>query len=172
MQSLQSKVKALTAKLSDTEGECEAERKQRNELENQVRVLNEQLGTLNETATRSLQALTDRAEEHERIVRELDETYKSTKAELRAEFSKLRFDREAVTRQMERLKRENESLTAIHSQLTVEMQAERINLPTAVDDCHTMLLRFIDELIMLKTNKRHTEEDLRTLFPSALFYAW
>lgn len=96
-------------------------------------------------------------------VQELQNAFKSTMASVREELDRLKFDRERINADMQKLREKNEDLSGKYSKHSADLDNELINFPDNVEGLQELLLKFNQELIVALVAKEVKEEEVNTL---------
>lgn len=107
--------------------------------------------------------LTTRTDCAEQDLKELQDVFKHTMADVRQQLAMLTNEREKVQYELEKLQRENEDLMGKYSVHSQQLQSEAINLPNVVEDLQELILRGHQDLIIAKIAKEVVEEEVNSL---------
>lgn len=148
---LKKQVSTCNAIIHGLKEELKKEQNNRQELEekftDEARITEEKLKECSNRLDESNSAVTQ--------LRELFEVLGRETSEQIAQFSS---HKEALSREMERLHRENQALLGKHIAKAQEIQSEPIDLPNNMDDIHFYLLKLREDFITAVASKENLEE--------------
>uniref|UniRef100_A0A672ZSY8 Rab GTPase-binding effector protein 1 n=1 Tax=Sphaeramia orbicularis TaxID=375764 RepID=A0A672ZSY8_9TELE len=145
-------VKKLQQMLRQANDQLERTMTEKQNLEDSVKSGNE------ETAVASLM---QRVQESETLLGTLQQAFSDAKRSTQEHMAVLVQSREQVADELSRLQRDNESLQAKH-RLHVELQQqEDFQMPHAVQDLHSLVLRLREDMVALRASADHMEEKLK-----------
>lgn len=107
--------------------------------------------------------LTTRTDCAEQDLKEVQEIFKQTCAEVKKKVELLTRDRENVQQELEKLQKENDNLVGKYSLHSQQLQSEMINLPNTVEELQEVILRAHQDLIIAKVGKEVAEEQVNNL---------
>uniref|UniRef100_A0A672ZTI6 Rab GTPase-binding effector protein 1 n=1 Tax=Sphaeramia orbicularis TaxID=375764 RepID=A0A672ZTI6_9TELE len=147
-------VKKLQQMLRQANDQLERTMTEKQNLEDSVKSGNE------ETAAK-VASLMQRVQESETLLGTLQQAFSDAKRSTQEHMAVLVQSREQVADELSRLQRDNESLQAKH-RLHVELQQqEDFQMPHAVQDLHSLVLRLREDMVALRASADHMEEKLK-----------
>lgn len=147
-------VKKLQVMLRQANDQLERTMTEKQSLEDSVKVGNE------ETAAK-VSALMQRVQESEMLLSTLQQAFSEAKRNTQEQMAVLVKSREQVADELSRLQRDNESLQGKH-RLHVELQQqEDFQMPSTVQELHSLVVRLREDLVALRTSADHMEEKLK-----------
>ncbi|KAL7389957.1 hypothetical protein ABVT39_012470 [Epinephelus coioides] len=147
-------VKKLQVMLRQANDQLERTMTEKQSLEDSVKVGNE------ETAAK-VSALMQRVQESETLLSTLQQAFSEAKRNTQEQMAVLVKSREQVADELSRLQRDNESLQGKH-RLHVELQQqEDFQMPSTVQELHSLVVRLREDLVALRTSADHMEEKLK-----------
>nr|XP_033496814.1 rab GTPase-binding effector protein 1 isoform X3 [Epinephelus lanceolatus] len=147
-------VKKLQVMLRQANDQLERTMTEKQSLEDSVKGANE------ETAAK-VSALMQRVQESEMLLSTLQQAFSEAKRNTQEQMAVLVKSREQVADELSRLQRDNESLQGKH-RLHVELQQqEDFQMPSTVQELHSLVVRLREDLVALRTSADHMEEKLK-----------
>uniref|UniRef100_A0A672ZQV0 Rab GTPase-binding effector protein 1 n=1 Tax=Sphaeramia orbicularis TaxID=375764 RepID=A0A672ZQV0_9TELE len=144
-------VKKLQQMLRQANDQLERTMTEKQNLEDSVKSGNEE----------TVASLMQRVQESETLLGTLQQAFSDAKRSTQEHMAVLVQSREQVADELSRLQRDNESLQAKH-RLHVELQQqEDFQMPHAVQDLHSLVLRLREDMVALRASADHMEEKLK-----------
>uniref|UniRef100_A0A6Q2YUX2 Rab GTPase-binding effector protein 1 n=1 Tax=Esox lucius TaxID=8010 RepID=A0A6Q2YUX2_ESOLU len=141
-------VKKLQVMLRQANDQLERTMSEKTELENSVKQGNE------ETTALVLQ-------ESELLLTTLQEAFSQAKRNTQEQMTVLMRSREQVADELNRLQKDNDSLTGKHRLHLSVQQQEDFNLPTTVQELQPLVLQLREDIVAARTAADHLEEKLK-----------
>uniref|UniRef100_A0A8C6TEV4 Rab GTPase-binding effector protein 1 n=1 Tax=Neogobius melanostomus TaxID=47308 RepID=A0A8C6TEV4_9GOBI len=147
-------VKKLHQMLRQANEVLEQTMKEKQNLEDSVRVGNEE-------TTAKVAALMQRVQESEALLVSLQSAFAEAKRSTQEQMKALVGSREQLVEELSRLHRDNENLLGkqrLHNEL---QQQEEFTLPSDVSELQTLVLRLREDLVVVRASAEHLEEKLK-----------
>ncbi|XP_075708951.1 rab GTPase-binding effector protein 1 [Rhinoderma darwinii] len=114
-----------------------------------------------EETTNQISTLTQRAQDSETLLTDLQQTFSLAKRSVQEQMAVLMHSREQVSEELTRLQKDNESLQGKHGLHVSLQQAENFILPDAIEELHELVLKYREDIISVRTASDHLEEKLK-----------
>uniref|UniRef100_A0A6Q2ZDD3 Rab GTPase-binding effector protein 1 n=1 Tax=Esox lucius TaxID=8010 RepID=A0A6Q2ZDD3_ESOLU len=147
-------VKKLQVMLRQANDQLERTMSEKTELENSVKQGNEETTAL-------VAALMQRVQESELLLTTLQEAFSQAKRNTQEQMTVLMRSREQVADELNRLQKDNDSLTGKHRLHLSVQQQEDFNLPTTVQELQPLVLQLREDIVAARTAADHLEEKLK-----------
>ncbi|KAK9704190.1 FYVE zinc finger [Popillia japonica] len=154
----QQRVRDLQAKVATAEKAAE---RHREDLLKEIgfrKDMEEKWNEKKEEHKQQVMKLTTRTECAEQDLKELQETFEQTSAEVNQSLNALKLDRDRTQAELIKLQNENDNLVGKYSMHSHQLQSEMINFPNTVDELQELLLKSHQDLIIAKIGKEEAEE--------------
>ncbi|KAJ7996998.1 hypothetical protein DPEC_G00224350 [Dallia pectoralis] len=147
-------VKKLQVMLRQANDQLERTMSEKQELENSVKQGNEETTAL-------VAALMQRVQESELLLHTLQEAFSQAKSNTQEQMAVLMQSREQVAGELNRLQKDNDSLTGKHRLHLSVQQQEHFILPATVQELHPLVLQLREDIVAARTAADHLEEKLK-----------
>ncbi|CAH1232876.1 RABEP1 [Branchiostoma lanceolatum] len=162
LQNVQESEKDVRDTMARLQSDLEREQKNREKKEKNTEELEESVKNAGQDAQQQLTYFTFKHEESEKFLTDVRQQFLRWQNETTEQMKLLVESREQVYNELQRLQRENDSLQGKYTLHKSLQQSEGFVMPQGVEDLQTLISRYRQNILTVKTSAEHMEDKLRS----------
>ncbi|XP_078679747.1 rab GTPase-binding effector protein 1-like isoform X3 [Branchiostoma floridae x Branchiostoma belcheri] len=162
LQNVQESEKDVRDTMARLQSDLEREQKNREKREKNMEELEESVKNAGQDAQQQLTYFTFKHEESEKFLTDLRQQFLRWQNDTTEQMKLLVESREQVYNELQRLQRENDSLQGKYTLHKSLQQSEGFTMPQGVEDLQTLISRYRQNILTVKTSAEHMEDKLRS----------
>ncbi|XP_066303140.1 rab GTPase-binding effector protein 1-like isoform X7 [Branchiostoma lanceolatum] len=162
LQNVQESEKDVRDTMAKLQSDLEREQKNREKKEKNMEELEESVKNAGQDAQQQLTYFTFKHEESEKFLTDVRQQFLRWQNETTEQMKLLVESREQVYNELQRLQRENDSLQGKYTLHKSLQQSEGFVMPQGVEELQTLISRYRQNILTVKTSAEHMEDKLRS----------